>query len=270
MCSSNITGAWCLRMAKAPAFGNNSAVNLLGKYANLSLDGVKADRWRTMTNQFPSHPPRGPEVQRAGAPAFLWILVGIMAVIEVALSLSEAGYLGSFNLRWPAFAVGAFWQPIFAGAMTPIFPGQRLIMLVTYAFLHGGILHLAINSVILLSLGKLATSRIGAARTLLLLFLSAVGGGLAYGLLSQSAGPMIGASGAVFGLIGLWQGWDYRMRKNAGLPLRPVITAILGLAAANLVLFVIFSGGLAWEAHLGGWLVGWVMALFLAVRKVHI
>ncbi|HMB13931.1 MAG TPA: rhomboid family intramembrane serine protease, partial [Roseovarius sp.] len=97
-----------------------------------------------------------------------------------------------------------------------------------------------------------------------------VGGGLAFGVLSQSTGPMIGASGAVFGLIGLWQGWDYRMRKHAGLPLRPVITGILGLAAANLVLFVILNGGLAWETHLGGWLVGWVMALRLSVRNAHI
>ncbi|MEQ8900099.1 MAG: rhomboid family intramembrane serine protease [Roseovarius sp.] len=223
-----------------------------------------------MTQQFTPDDRGRPQAQGPGAPAFLWGLVGIMAAIEFALSLSEAGYLGSFNWRWPAFAAGAFWQPIFTGTMTPLYPGQRLVMLVTYAFLHGGILHLAINSVILLALGKFAASHIGAARTLLLLFLSAVGGGLAYGLLSQSAGPMIGASGAVFGLIGLWQGWDYRMRKNAGLPLRPVITGILGLAAANLVLFVIFSGGLAWEAHLGGWLVGWVMALRQTVRNAKI
>jgi hypothetical protein len=39
-----------------------------------------------------------------------------MAAIEVALSLPAAGYLGSFNLRWPAFVVGAFWQPIFSAA----------------------------------------------------------------------------------------------------------------------------------------------------------
>lgn len=223
-----------------------------------------------MTQQFTPDDRGRPQVQRAGAPAFLWILVGIMAAIEVALSLSEAGYLGSFNWRWPAFAAGAFWQPIFTGSMTPLYPGQKLVMLVTYAFLHGGILHLAINSVILLALGKFAASRIGAARTLLLLLLSAVGGGLAFGVLSQSTGPMIGASGAVFGLIGLWQGWDYRMRKDAGLSLRPVVTAILGLAAANLVLLVIFSGGLAWEAHLGGWLVGWVMALRPSVRNASI
>jgi membrane associated rhomboid family serine protease len=222
-----------------------------------------------MTNQFPPEDQGRPQIQGAGAPAFLWILVGIMAVIEVALSLSEAGYLGSFNWRWPAFAAGAFWQPIFAGAMTPLYPGQRLVMLVTYAFLHGGIVHLAINSVILLSLGKVAVSRIGAAKTLLVLFLSAVGGGLAFGVLSQSAGPMIGASGAVFGLIGLWQAWDYRMRKDAGLPMRPLINGILGLAAANVIFFVILGGGLAWEAHLGGWLAGWVAVRHLSPRKAQ-
>lgn len=223
-----------------------------------------------MTQQFTPDDRGRPQSQGPGAPAFLWGLVGIMAAIEFALGLSEAGYLGSFNWRWPAFAAGAFWQPIFEGSMRPLYPGQRLVMLVTYAFLHGGIMHFAVNSVILLALGKFAASRIGAARTLLLLLLSAVGGGLAFGVLSQSTGPMIGASGAVFGLIGLWQGWDYRMRKHAGLPLRPVITGILGLAAANLVLFVILNGGLAWETHLGGWLVGWVMALRLSVRNAHI
>ncbi len=223
-----------------------------------------------MTNRLPPDNHGQSQAQGAGAPAFLLILVGVMAVIEFALNLSEAGYLGSFNWRRQAFAVGAFWQPIFAGAMTPLYPGQKLFMLVTYAFLHGGILHLAINSVILLSLGKFAASRIGAARTLLLLFLSAVGGGLAFGLLSHSSGPMIGASGAVFGLLGLWQAWDYRMRKDAGLPVRPVITGILGLAAANLVFFVILSGGLAWEAHLGGWLVGWFSVRLLAIRNNYI
>ncbi len=221
-----------------------------------------------MINQLPpTHNGRSQE-HEAGAPAFLWTLVGIMTVIELALSLSEAGYLGSFNWRWSVFAVGAFWQPIFVGAMTPLYPGQKLLMLFTYAFLHGGLVHLTINSVILLSLGKLAASRIGATRTLFLLFLSAVGGGLAFGLLSLSSGPMIGASGAVFGLLGFWQAWDYQMRKEAGLPLRPVITAILGLAIANFIMFVILSGGLAWEAHLGGWLVGWFSARHLSAQCV--
>jgi len=122
---------------------------------------------------------------------------------------------------------------------------------------------MALNGVILLALGKFVASRIGAARTLLLLFLAAVGGGLGFALLSASNAPMIGASGAVFGLIGLWQAWDYRMRRSAGLPVRPVLVAILGLAVANVVFFVMLGGGLAWEAHLGGWLVGFFLARHL-------
>ncbi len=180
-----------------------------------------------------------------------------MAAIELVLSLSDAGIVGQASWRWAAIALGAFWQPLLSGDLPPVFPGQPLTMFITYAFLHGGLLHLALNGVVLLSLGKFCSLRIGAVRTLLVLALSAIGGALCFGLIGASDGPMIGASGAVFGLLGLWQSWDFALRRHAGLPVQPVLVAILGLAAANVVFFVILNGGLAWEAHLGGWLVGW-------------
>ena len=207
-------------------------------------------------------PPRSFATQ-PGAPAFLWVLVGIMAAIELVLSLSDSGYIGASGLRWQAYALGAFWQSVFSGALAPAYPGQTVAMFITHAFLHGGIMHLALNSVILLSLGKFVTARVGAARTLLVLFLSAVGGALLFGLLAFTDAPMIGASGAVFGLVGLWQADEYRIRKRRGLPLKPVYTAILGLVAANVAFFVMLSGGLAWEAHLGGWLTGGLAGLVL-------
>ncbi|MFX0541865.1 rhomboid family intramembrane serine protease [Roseovarius sp. S4756] len=197
-------------------------------------------------------------MQQAGAPGFLWILVGVMAAIELVISLSASGLLGSQNLRWPAFALGAFWQPLVSGAMSPVYPGQTALMFITYAFLHGGFAHLAMNGVVLLSLGKYVSAHIGPARTLLALFVSAVSGAACFGLLSTSAAPMIGASGAVFGLIGVWQAADYRMRRRSRLPLQPLVVGILGLVVANIALFVVFSGGLAWQAHLGGWIAGWL------------
>lgn len=217
-----------------------------------------------LTSPSDRQPPRS--VPQTGAPGFLWCLVGIMTAIELVLSLSSSGVFGSQNLRWPAFVFGAFWQPVLSGATPPVYPGQTVLMFITHAFLHGGITHLAMNSVVLLSLGKFVANHIGAARTLLVLFLSAVAGAACFGLLSSSAGPMIGASGAVFGLIGLWQAMDYRMRRRSGLPLRPVVTAILGLVAANILIFMILSGGLAWEAHLGGWIAGWLSAQSFARR----
>jgi len=213
-----------------------------------------------MTDRSPHRQHRHIRGPQAGAPGFLWGLVGLMAAIELVLGLSESGVIGSSNWRWPAFAIGAFWQPIFSGGMAPLYSGQTLLMFVTHAFLHGGLMHMALNGVILLALGKFVAGRIGAARTLLLLFLAAVGGGLGFGLLASSTAPMIGASGAVFGLIGLWQAWDYRARRRAGLATSPVIVAILGLVIANVVFFVMLGGGLAWQAHLGGWLVGFFVA----------
>lgn len=206
-------------------------------------------------------PPEQPiprQVLQTGAPGFLWALVGLMVAIELTLILSDAGLIGSKGWRWSAFQIGAFWQPLLSGEMAQTYPGQTILMFVTYAFLHDGIVHLAMNCVVLLALGKFSAARIGKGKTLLVLFLSAVGGGLAFGLLATSLVPMIGASGAVFGLIGLWQAWDYRMRQQSGLPLQPVVMAILALVAANLVFFIILDGGLAWEAHFGGWLVGWI------------
>lgn len=211
-------------------------------------------------------PPQPVRTSQTGAPGFLWVLVGVMAAIELILSLSDAGWIGATGLRWQAFAVGAFWQPVFSGAIPPLYPGQTVAMFLTHAFLHGGLMHLALNSVVLLSLGKFVTARVGAARTLLVLALSAVGGALAFGLLAFTDAPMIGASGAVFGLIGLWQADEYRMRRRHGLPLKPILTAILGLVAANVAFFVMLSGGLAWEAHLGGWLTGGLAGLVLLRR----
>lgn len=194
--------------------------------------------------------------QQAGAPAFLWWLVGAMAVIEFTLSAADTGILGSPDWRWVAYGVGAFWQPLFSGEVAPVFSGQVFTMFVTHAFLHGGLLHLALNGVVLLALGKHVSAHVGPAKTMLILFLSATGGAAAFGMISSSSAPMIGASGAVFGLIGVWQIWDYHTRKRSNLPVQPVLGAVLGLVVANLVFFVLLNGGLAWEAHLGGWLVG--------------
>jgi membrane associated rhomboid family serine protease len=162
--------------------------------------------------------------------------------------------------------LGAFWQPVLSGALPPVYPGQTALMFITHAFLHGGFTHLAMNSVILLSLGKFVSIHIGAAKTVLVLFLSAVGGAACFGIISSSSAPMIGASGAVFGLIGLWQAMDYRMRRRSKLPVRPVVMAFLGLVASNILIFVLLSGGLAWEAHLGGWIVGWISGQSFARR----
>jgi hypothetical protein len=59
-------------------------------------------------------------VPPTGAPMFLWMIVGVMAAIELVLSLSSSGIIGTDNLRWPAFMFGAFWELVLSGALPPV------------------------------------------------------------------------------------------------------------------------------------------------------
>ena len=191
-----------------------------------------------------------------GVPALLWLVVGAMVAIELLLAVGDRGWLGGIEWRRTALVYGAFWQPLVAGTARPAFDGQTATMFLTHAFLHGGLAHLALNTVILLALGKFVAEQAGPWPMLLLFLVCAVAGGAGFSLLADARGPMIGASGAMFGFIGLWQYWETLARRRHGMTLRPVVTMLLGLAAINVVLAVVLDGGLAWEAHLGGFLGG--------------
>ncbi len=200
-----------------------------------------------------------PVSQNSAVSPALWALVGLMAVIELALTGGERGWFGSPEWRGLAFVYGAFWQPLVDGTARPVYPGQGTAMFLTHAFLHGGIFHLAMNGIILLSLGKFIAEQVGAAALLVLFAISAAAGGLLFGQINTTPIPMIGASGAAFGFMGLWQYWEYAVRRANGLPVQPVLATIGALAVVNVVLMVALSGGLAWEAHLGGFVAGWLL-----------
>ncbi len=185
----------------------------------------------------------------------LWVLVGTIVAIELSLAASDRGWL---DPEWRSYAIlnGAFWRPVATGASAPLFDEQWLTMYVSHAFLHGGIMHVALNSTVLLALGKYIAARAGAWSLIALFIVSAVAGALGFQFLSSSNSPMIGASGAVFGFLGMWLYWDFRHRRRFGLPITPLLKTMLGLVAANVLIFFAFRGTLAWEAHLGGFVAG--------------
>src|SRR5438105_8509376 len=79
--------------------------------------------------------------------------------------------------------------------------GFRVHQLVTYAFLHAGVLHLLGNMLFLWIFGRYVEDRLGARRFALLYFACAIAGGLAH-LAFGGARPAVGASEAVAGLMG--------------------------------------------------------------------
>ncbi len=189
-------------------------------------------------------------------PRVLLGLAGVIALIEVVLTLADTGYLADANLRLRAFGLGAFWTGLLHGEYRAAYTGQAGLMFLTHAFLHGSFLHMAMNTTILLAMGRFVEEAYSPKVILPLFLLGAIGGGAVYGLLTTGLSPMVGASGAVFAFLGLWVVWDWRRHRMAGVSVQPIYMRVAVLAGLNVVFYFGLGGMLAWQAHLGGFLVG--------------
>jgi len=128
--------------------------------------------------------------------------------------------------------------------------------LVTSGFLHAGLIHIAFNMYLLYILGTLLEPAIGRGRFLVLYFTSLLGGSL--GALAVSPDSLtVGASGAVFGLMG---GAVVIMRARG---FDPMASGIPALIALNLLITFVFPG-IAIGGHIGG-LVAGVIAGYVLV-----
>ncbi|MCV3273812.1 rhomboid family intramembrane serine protease [Roseobacter sinensis] len=198
------------------------------------------------------------------------VLVGIIVLCclaEAALVLGDAGVIPAPRLRQTAYEYAGFW-PGLLGAWTANYPLQPYAMFLTYAFLHAGVVHLAVNMMTLYSLGNIVVQRVGAKGFTLLYVLSVVGGGAGFGLMADTLRPMVGASGGLFGLAGGILAWSYVDRFTARAKLWPVVRGASLLLLLNVVLWWLMDGLLAWETHLGGFVAGWIAALLIDPRSV--
>lgn len=193
--------------------------------------------------------------------AVLWV-GGSCILIELVLQGSGLGLFGSPLWRSLAYQNGAFWPGLLHG-WQPNYPLQPGVMFFTYAFLHGGLGHLAGNMITLLVLGGIAVERVGQKGFLMIYAVSAVGGAALFGAMAASSQPMVGASGALFGLAGAWQYWDFMDPRLPDRRLWRLVRGVGFLVVLNAVLWVLLDGLLAWQTHLGGFLAGWVAAAVL-------
>ncbi|MBD3787969.1 MAG: rhomboid family intramembrane serine protease, partial [Sphingomonadales bacterium] len=185
----------------------------------------------------------------------LWLIAALCILPELALHLSgNPGFL-----RGKLLQNFAFWPGLLGGGWAPNYPLQQGAMFVTYGFLHAGLWHLGFNMVTLVSLGRPLLDDLGARRFTLLYALGLIGGGVGYAIFASKPLPMVGASGALFGLAGalVWQHFaeDWRERPHAE-ALRAAIRPVALLIGLNVVMFEVMQGQLAWETHLGGFLAG--------------
>jgi membrane associated rhomboid family serine protease len=165
-------------------------------------------------------------------------------------------------------------------ALIPARLSMQWWSLLTYAFLHGDWMHLALNCLWLLVFGTPVARWFGPRRFLILAALSAIGGALAMVVTDpESTIPVIGASGAVSGLMAAAIPVMY---GRAGRPLLPgellrdrraLIFVVIWLGITLITGTQAFIGEegvrIAWEAHLGGFITGFVVYAFMTHRLVR-
>jgi rhomboid protease GluP len=164
-----------------------------------------------------------------------------------------------------SFGAGIVQQPgsvLALGALIPALVAEgEAWRLVTSVFLHSGFAHLALNMISLYFLGSFAEVQFGRWRFLALYFLSGIAGGLALLYFGSYTAPAVGASGAIFGLLGGVFG--YAIRQGTFSLQNPIISQLLFLTAINLLLGATIPN-VSNTAHIGGLLgglaYGWLFA----------
>jgi len=128
---------------------------------------------------------------------------------------------------------------------------HELYRLITSAFIHLSFFHIALNMFSLYIVGPPVEQLVGKIRFLALYLLSALGGSVAWYLIAPVNVVGAGASGAIFGLFGAFFVLARRNRWNT----TPIVTIIV----INLVYGFVVPG-IGWQAHVGGLIVGSVVA----------
>jgi membrane associated rhomboid family serine protease len=148
--------------------------------------------------------------------------------------------------------------------VVPFAPWQ----LVTYAFLHGGLLHLFFNMFALYMFGSAIEQVFGARRYVVFYFVSVLSAAitqLIVAALTEGVYPTIGASGAVFGLLLAYGMYFPHNRVMLLFPPIPMRARVFVVVYAVLELFLGVTGsqpGVAHFAHLGGMAGAWLLMRF--------
>lgn len=183
---------------------------------------------------------------RSGRPLVTYWLIGITVGVFLLQLIPALNVTG-----WLAFA-GPYVDPT-SQVIAPFQPWRLL----TAAFVHstGGFWHIALNMLALWMLGRTLEPLLGRARFLALYLISALGGSVAVALIAPFT-PVVGASGAVFGLLGALLVIGRHLGAN--------LTGIMIILGINLVIGFIPGFQIAWQAHVGGLVVGALIGLVFA------
>ncbi|MDR6905818.1 membrane associated rhomboid family serine protease [Agromyces sp. 3263] len=176
-----------------------------------------------------------------GAPVVTYSLIGITALV--------------YLLQWiPGLGVtnALFFSPVF---MTEVLPEPWRA--ITSVFLHSTSLfvHIILNMYTLWIFGRLLEPMLGRVRFLALYLISGLAGSVGVVVFAAPTTQVLGASGAIFGLMGAFVVIQRRLGGN--------MTQLYILLAINLAIGFIPGANISWQAHLGGLIGGALVGLIL-------
>ncbi|GIW40809.1 MAG: hypothetical protein KatS3mg076_1386 [Candidatus Binatia bacterium] len=186
---------------------------------------------------------------------------------------------GPVSLPMVLREVTAYDLFVFVYGFRPAEPS--LVSLFTSMFLHGGFVHLFGNMLFLWIYGDNVEHRLGGLRFLVAYLATGVAATLFHAFFDPSPLPLVGASGAISGVLGFYFVWFPRNRVRLLVVLFPIffdvilvparLVLALYLLVDNLLPFLVTHGsgmgGVAYGAHIGGFLAGWGAARILDRRE---
>ncbi len=204
-------------------------------------------------------------------PLVNWLLIVLNFIVFIyEIRLSSSGLI-RFTNNW-----GLVPQRLVAD------PGSAWITIFTAMFIHGGWFHILSNMWVLFIFGDNIEDRLGHVRYLIFYLLSGVAAALLESfILAGSGEPMIGASGAIAGVLGGYLILFPRARIASIVPIFIIFTVIEIPATVFLLFWFVsqlFSGwlalegsaagsGIAWWAHVGGFVFGMLAVNIFAQRR---
>jgi membrane associated rhomboid family serine protease len=183
------------------------------------------------------------QLRNGNQPVVTWTLIALNVIIFVLQLVSDsvtAALLFVARLPWEASEP---WR------------------MITYAFVHspGSLLHIGLNMLSLFLFGPLLERSIGRGRFITLYLVSAFGGAVAVALVAPGS-SVLGASGAIFGLLGAFFVIQRKLGGNT--------VQLMVVIAINLVIGFLPGTNISWQAHVGGLVAGAAVAfVYLRTRR---
>jgi membrane associated rhomboid family serine protease len=182
----------------------------------------------------------------------LWFLIALNVVIFI-IELAIGGY--------PITAANEVVD--FLG-LTPYDLSQQPWTIISSMFVHGGFTHIIFNMIALYFLGSFLIRAAGERSFLAVFFLGGLAGNILFVLLTNPFSTGIGASGGIFALAGALA----IMVPRVPVIIFPIpIPMPLWIAVIILLVLSFLFSGIAWQAHLGGLLLGLVAGLIFRRRR---